>query len=100
MINWFIFIDEILIYSQDTISYADHLRIVLQTLPEEKLFAKFSKCGFRLNYQVVFLGNIISSKRLKLDSQKIEVVEIWECPKTTSEVRRFLGLVDYYKGFC
>ena len=52
-----IFIDEILIYSLDATRYVEHLRIVLQTLQEEKLFIKFGKCEFWLN-QVVFLRHI------------------------------------------
>lgn len=41
-----VFINDILVYSQDKNEHADYLRIVLQTLPEKQLYAKFSKCEF------------------------------------------------------
>ncbi|EOY08649.1 Uncharacterized protein TCM_023509 [Theobroma cacao] len=54
-----IFLDDILIYSKSWEEHAQHLRIVLQTLPEHKLYAKFSKCAFWLS-SVGFLGHIVS----------------------------------------
>lgn len=41
-----VFIDNILIYSKDEVEHEQHLKIVLEKLLEEKLFAKFSKCEF------------------------------------------------------
>ena len=41
-----VFVDDILIYSQFEEEHEDHLRIVLQTLREHQLYAKFSKCEF------------------------------------------------------
>ncbi|KAA3484223.1 RNA-directed DNA polymerase-like protein [Gossypium australe] len=38
-----VFIDDILIYSQDEVEHAHHLRLILQTLREKQLFAKFNK---------------------------------------------------------
>ncbi|KAJ6829085.1 uncharacterized protein M6B38_359765 [Iris pallida] len=53
-----VFIDDILIYSKSEEEHEKHLRIVLQTLREEKLYAKLSKCEFWLD-QIPFLGHII-----------------------------------------
>ena len=50
-----VFIDDILVYSRDEEEHANHLRLVLQTLREKQLYAKFNKCEFWLD-QVVFLG--------------------------------------------
>ena len=54
-----VFIDDILVYSKNVDEHARHLRIVLQTLKDRELYAKFSKCEFWLN-EVVFLGHVIS----------------------------------------
>ena len=54
-----IFIDDILINSKTKKEHGEHLRIVLQTLKQEKLYAKHSKCFFWLDH-VSFLGHIIS----------------------------------------
>ena len=54
-----VFIDDILIYSENEVDRAEHLRIVLSRLREHKLYAKFSKCEFWLS-EVPFLGHIVS----------------------------------------
>ena len=56
-----VFIDDIIIYSRNEEEHVSHLRIVLQTLKDHQLFAKFSKCEFWLQ-SVAFLGHIVSSE--------------------------------------
>ncbi|KAL0553582.1 hypothetical protein IC582_007482 [Cucumis melo] len=68
-----VFIDDILVYSVDRESHEEHLRIVLQTLREKQLYAKFSKCEFWLE-QVVFLGHVVSAKGVSVDPQKVEAI--------------------------
>ncbi|KAA0052217.1 hypothetical protein E6C27_scaffold207G00280 [Cucumis melo var. makuwa] len=79
-----VFIDDILVYSVDKKSHEEHLRIVLQTLRDKQLYAKFSKCEFWLN-QVVFLGHVVSAGRVNLDLQKVEAVVNWERPASATE---------------
>ena len=55
-----VFIDDILVYSRDKQEHEQHLRIVLQTLREKKLYAKLSKCDFWLK-EVSFLGHIVAA---------------------------------------
>ena len=69
-----IFIDDILVYSRTEEEHEEHLRIVLQTLKEHKLYAKFSKCEFWLE-KVTFLGHIISKSGLEVDPEKVEAVQ-------------------------
>ncbi|WP_241752491.1 reverse transcriptase family protein, partial [Vibrio vulnificus] len=54
-----VFIDDILVYSRSKPEHEDHLRVVLQTLRDYQLYAKFSKCEFWRD-QVVFLGHVVS----------------------------------------
>ncbi|GAV85055.1 hypothetical protein CFOL_v3_28495, partial [Cephalotus follicularis] len=75
-----------------------HLRIVLQTLRKEQLYAKFSKCEFWLDH-VTFLGHIVSSEGLSVDPSKIESIVDWPQPRNVTEVRSFLGLAGYYRRF-
>ncbi|XP_060182450.1 uncharacterized protein LOC132612133 [Lycium barbarum] len=93
-----VFIDDILVYSRNEAEHAEHLRIVLQTLKERELFAKFSKCEFWLK-SVTFLGHVISGEGVRVDSQKIDAVKSWPRPASVSDIRSFLGLAGYYRRF-
>ena len=93
-----LFIDDILIYSKTEADHATHLRIALETLRRERLYAQFSKYAFWLK-EVQFLGHVISTEGIKVDPSKIEAVINWDRPKTPTEVRSFLGLAGYYRRF-
>ncbi|XP_031120625.1 uncharacterized protein LOC116023756 [Ipomoea triloba] len=92
------FIDDILVYSKTPEDHEKHLRIVLQTLREKKLFAKLSKCEF-WKREVSFLGHIITEEGIAVDPAKIRAVIEWEAPKSITEIRSFLGLAGYYRRF-
>ena len=65
-----VFIDDILIYSENEADHAEHLRIVLSRLRELKLYAKFSKYEFWLS-KVPFLGHILSKDGISIDPYKV-----------------------------
>ena len=93
-----VFIDDILVYSKDAQEHEYHLRIVLQILRENQLFAKLSTCDFWLK-EVSFLDHIVSADGIRVDPAKIEVVVSWKPPRNVTEVRSFLGLAGYFRRF-
>nr|GEV30263.1 putative reverse transcriptase domain-containing protein [Tanacetum cinerariifolium] len=76
-----VFIDDILIYSHNREEHVNYLRIILELLRKEKLYAKFSKCDFWISI-VRFLGHLIDSHGLHVDPAKIEAVKNWASPTT------------------
>ncbi|GKE59834.1 putative reverse transcriptase domain-containing protein, partial [Tanacetum coccineum] len=79
-----VFIDYILIYSKNKEEYGEHLKIILELLKKEQLYAKFSKCDFWLE-SVQFLSHVINSKGVHVDPEKIEAIRNWSAPTTPME---------------
>ncbi|GJT39100.1 putative reverse transcriptase domain-containing protein [Tanacetum coccineum] len=84
-----VFIDDILIYSKSKEEHAEHLKLILELLKKEELYAKFSKCEFWL-LKVQFLGHVIDSEGIHVDPAKIESIKDWASPKNPTEIRQFL----------
>jgi len=87
-----------LIYSKNQEEHKEHLRIVLQTLWENQLYTKFSKCDF-FKDQIQFLGHVIPAKGIVVDPEKIKTIMEWTTPKNVTDIRSFLGLAGYYRRF-
>ena len=89
-----VFIDYILVYSKSEKEHVKHLRLILQTLRNAQLYAKFSKCEFWLD-KVGFLGHVVSAEGVSVDPQKVEAVSNWRRLTTVTEIRSLLGLAHY-----
>nr|GEZ60301.1 putative reverse transcriptase domain-containing protein [Tanacetum cinerariifolium] len=81
-----VFIDDILIYSKNEIEHREHLKLILELLTKEKLYAKFSKRKFWIP-RVQFLSHVIDSRGIHMDPTKIESVKDLASPKTPTEIR-------------
>jgi hypothetical protein len=93
-----VFIDDILVYSENEEDQAEHLRIVLTRLRDHQLYAKFSKCEFWLR-TVPFLGHVLSEDGISVDPSKVQEVIDSKAPTIVHEVHSFLGLAGYYRHF-
>jgi hypothetical protein len=93
-----VFIDDILIFSKMEEEHQKHLRLVLEKLRSNQLYAKFNKCEFWLT-EVAFLGHVISAGGVSVDPGKVKDVLNWMPPTTASEIQSFLGLAGYYRRF-
>jgi hypothetical protein len=80
-----VFIDDILVYSENEKDHVEHLRIVLTRLKDHQLYAKFSKCEFWLK-TVPFLSHVLSENRILVDTSKVQEVIDWKAPTTVHEV--------------
>ncbi|GKA17081.1 putative reverse transcriptase domain-containing protein [Tanacetum coccineum] len=71
--------------------HEEHLKLILELLKKEELYAKFSKCEFWIP-KVQFLGHVIDSQGIHVDPAKIESIKDWASPKSPTEIHQFLGL--------
>jgi hypothetical protein len=93
-----VFIDDILVYSNNEDNHIKHLHTVLQRLCDHRLYAKLSKCDFWLK-EIKFLGHTISQDGVSVDPKKVQEVMEWKPPTTIGQIRSFLGLAGYYRRF-
>uniref|UniRef100_A0A803SSG0 ribonuclease H n=1 Tax=Anolis carolinensis TaxID=28377 RepID=A0A803SSG0_ANOCA len=94
----FIFLDDILIVTEDKEKHVKLVREVLQRLREAKLYAKLSKCEFNKT-QIDFLGYRISPEGLAMDPAKVSDVKEWGVPQTRRQLQSFLGFANFYRSF-
>ena len=90
------YLDDILIYSQTRKEHEKHIRLILQVLRENELYAKPSKCEF-FKSEVTYLGFILGAEGTRMDPKKIKAVVDWQPPKTVSDVKSFTGLAGFYR---
>ena len=93
---------DILIVSKTRDEHLAHVRMVLETIRHHKLYAKGSKCQFGRS-SVGFLGHVISERGVAVDPRnlgsKVAAVAEWAPPASCTDVRRFVGLTNYYRKF-
>ncbi|GKA68594.1 putative reverse transcriptase domain-containing protein [Tanacetum coccineum] len=70
-----------------------NLKLILELLKKEQLYAKFSKCEFWIPKEQ-FLGHVIDSQGIHVDPVKIESIKDWASPKTATKIHHFLGLAE------
>ncbi|GIL68945.1 hypothetical protein Vafri_22205, partial [Volvox africanus] len=92
------YLDDILVYSKTREEHLEHLKLVLEVLRREQMFAKRAKC-FWAQPQVEYLGHIVSATGVKMDPRKVAVVRDWPVPQNLQELRKFLGLTNYFRKF-
>ena len=93
-----VFIDNILIYSASGEEHAEHLRIILQTLREHRLYAKLGKCQFWLDSVAFFGTHSFCRGDLSGSVEGRSYIEL-ETPTSVIEIRSFLGLAGHYRKF-
>ena len=93
-----VYIDDILIFTEDLELHRKVVNRVLDILRKNKLYLKAEKCEFERT-QVEYLGLIISHGKMGIDPVKIEGVTKWLVPTCVKDVQSFLGFVNFYRRF-
>jgi hypothetical protein len=93
-----VYMDDILIYSEDPSQHYRHVAEVLKRLRQFQLFVKLSKCLFAVT-EVEFLGFIVSTNGVLMDPKRIDTIVQWPVPKSYLNVQEFLGFTNFYRRF-
>ena len=96
--NVCVYIDDILVTGASEQEHLHMLDEVLTRLGEAGLKLKWSKCFF-LQMSVEYLGHNISAEGLRPTQEKVRALTEAPSPKSVSQLRSFLGLVNYYGKF-
>ncbi|KAL0192537.1 hypothetical protein M9458_010833, partial [Cirrhinus mrigala] len=93
-----VYIDDILIYSQNLAEHCQHVQQVLHKLRKHSLYLKIEKCEFH-HPSAQFLEYIINTKGVQMDHGKVSAIQEWPQPLTVKELQRFLGFSNFYRRF-
>ncbi|KAJ9507426.1 hypothetical protein QJQ45_006396 [Haematococcus lacustris] len=93
-----VYLDDILVMSENTEQHLVHLRRVFDLLRRNKFYAKLSKCEF-MKRTLMFLGHIISAQGISVDPCKVTAISNWPVPTSLKTLQSFLGAANYVRKF-
>jgi len=92
------FVDDVLVGTEIEKRHDKIVKEILRELEENNLYIKPEKCMWKAR-KIGFLGVIIGPNRIEMEVEKVNRVLSWPQPKSVKDVRKFLGLVNYYRRF-
>jgi hypothetical protein len=92
------YLDDILIYSKTLEEHKKHVETILKKLMDANLLVELEKSYFHVQ-KVDFLGCTIEPGKLRMQEDKIKAIKEWPTPTNDTEVRSFLGYVNFYRRF-
>jgi len=92
------FVDDVLVGTETEEGHNEIVEEVLKWLEENDLYVKLEKCIWKVR-EVGFLGVVIGPNGIKMEKKKIDGVLSWPEPKNVKDIKKFLGLTNYYRRF-
>jgi len=93
-----VYLDDILIYSNDITQHREHVKEVLKRLQKAGLYVKAEKCEFHSD-SVEYLGYVLSPFGLTISDAKVKTIQEWPEPKKVKDIQSFLGFANFYRCF-
>ena len=97
--NCEVYLDDVVVYSADWQTHVETLSVVFQCLQDASLTLNLAKCEFA-KATITYLGKKVGQGQVRPVDAKITAITEFPAPTTKRELRRFLGLAGYYRGFC
>jgi len=92
------FVDDVLVGTETEEGHDKIIEEVLKKLEENNLYIKPEKCVWKV-WKIRFLGVVIEPNRIEMEKKKVDGVLSWPEPRNVKDVRKFLGLANYYRRF-
>jgi len=92
------FVDDVLVGTETEEGHDEIMEEILRRLEENDLYIKPEKCMWKAR-KIGFLGVIIGPNGIEMEAEKVDGVLSWPQPKNVKNVRKFLGLANYYRRF-
>jgi len=92
------FVDNVLVGTEMEEGHDEIVEEVLKQLEENDLYVKPEKCVWKVR-KIGFLGVIIGPNGIEIEKEKVDGVLSWLEPKNAKDIRKFLGLANYYRRF-
>jgi len=93
-----VFVDDILVGTETEEGHDKIVKEILKRLEENDLYIKPEKYVWKVQ-KIGFLGIVIGPNRIEMEKEKVDGVLSWLEPKNIKDVRKFLGLANYYRRF-
>jgi len=93
-----VYLDDIVVYSDNMEDHKKHLAIVFKALRENELFLKKSKCVFA-HTEISFLGHIVGQGYIRMEPSRVKAIEDWVELENVHEMRVFLGMTNHQRKF-
>jgi cleavage and polyadenylation specificity factor subunit 1 len=94
----FTYLDDILVFSLSLEEYEQHLRTLFDRLKKHGILTNPAKCVFKAT-EITFLGYKITSEGSRLLEERVVHLQDYPPPKTVNQLRRFLGMLNFYRRF-
>jgi len=92
------FVDDALVGTETEEGHNKVVEEVLKQLEENDLYVKPEKCVWKV-WKVPFLGVVMGEGKVEMEEDKVEGVLKWLIPQCVQDVRKLLGLANYYRCF-
>ena len=92
------YIDDVLIFSRDHEEHLKHLQEVFQRFKHYGLILNIDKCSFAKS-EIKFLGHLVNENGVAPLPDKVSAIRDFKPPKTVKGLRKFLGMLNFYRRF-
>jgi RNase H-like domain found in reverse transcriptase/Reverse transcriptase (RNA-dependent DNA polymerase)/Integrase zinc binding domain/Integrase core domain len=93
-----IYIDDVLVAGETMEEYEATLKLVLARLHDNNLSLNEEKCEYAKE-KITFLGHQVSAEGFNIDEQKVSDINVFRAPRNSTELKSFLGLSNFVRGF-